>query len=243
MMTFDEILTQVIELLQREGRVSYRALKRRFDLDDEYLEDLKAEIIEAKQLAVDEDGKVLVWTGGKAENKSEKRGSGEKQSGVRGPESVPPPAERRQLTVMFCDLVDSTMLSAHLDPEELRTVVQGYQAACAAIIERYAGSIAQYLGDGLLVYFGYPAAHEDDAARAVRAALAIVGIIHELPLPNTQLPHPLRVRIGIHTGLVVVGEMGGGAKRELLALGETPNLAARLQSLATPNTVVLSTAT
>jgi class 3 adenylate cyclase len=144
---------------------------------------------------------------------------------------------------MFCDLVDSTMLSAHLDPEELRTVVQGYQAACAAIIERYAGSIAQYLGDGLLVYFGYPAAHEDDAARAVRAALAIVGIIHELPLPNTQLPHPLRVRIGIHTGLVVVGEMGGGAKRELLALGETPNLAARLQSLAIPNTVVLSTAT
>ncbi len=135
------------------------------------------------------------------------------------------------------------MLSAHLDPEELRTVVQGYQAACAAIIERYAGSIAQYLGDGLLVYFGYPAAHEDDAARAVRAGLEIVGTIHELPLPNTQLPHPLRVRIGIHTGLVVVGEMGGGAKREQLALGETPNLAARLQSLATPNTVVLSAAT
>ncbi|MBI3301421.1 MAG: zinc ribbon domain-containing protein [Deltaproteobacteria bacterium] len=124
---------------------------------------------------------------------------------VESAESGPAPAERRQLTVMFCALVGSTALSAQLDPEELRTVVQAYQAACATVIERYEGHIAQYLGDGLLVYFGYPVAHEDDAQRAVRAGLEIVGAIHELPLPHMQLQRPLQVRIGIHTGLVVAG--------------------------------------
>ena len=100
------------------------------------------------------------------------------------------------------------------------------------MIARYEGYIAQYLGDGLLVYFGYPVAHEDDASRAVRAALGILKAIQEL---NPRLPHPLQVRIGIHTGLVVVGEMGGGVKRELLALGVTPNIAARVQGIAAPN--------
>jgi class 3 adenylate cyclase len=149
-------------------------------------------------------------------------------------------AERRQLTVMFCDLVGSTALSEQLDPEELREVVRAYQATCTAVIERYEGHIAQYLGDGLLVYFGYPRAHEDDAQRAVRAGLGIVAGLGTL---NAQLPFPLHVRIGIHTGPVVVGDIGAGTKREQLALGETPNLAARLQGLAEPDTVIISAAT
>src|SRR5262249_179265 len=138
-------------------------------------------------------------------------------------------SERRQLTVMFCDLVGSTALSAQLDPEELREVVRAYQETCARVIHRFAGHIAQYLGDGLLIYFGYPVAHEDDAQRAARAGLEIVEAIHELLFPNIQLQKPLQVRIGIHTGLVVIGEMGGWDKRDQLALGETPNLAARVQ--------------
>jgi class 3 adenylate cyclase len=152
-------------------------------------------------------------------------------------------AERRQLTVMFCDLVGSTALSEQLDPEELREVVRAYQAACTAVIQRYEGYLAQHLGDGLLVYFGYPVAHENAAQRAVQAGLEIVEAMSALAFPHIRLPRPLQVRIGIHTGLVVIGEIGSGEKREILALGETPNLAARLQGLAEPGTVVLSAAT
>jgi len=155
-----------------------------------------------------------------------------------------PEAERRQLTVMFCDLVGSTALPEQLDPEELREVVRAYQEVCAEAVDSHDGYIAQYLGDGLLVYFSYPQAHEDDAQRAVRAGLGIVGAIHELPLLNTRLQQTLQVRIGIHTGLVVRGEMGGGKKRDPMAIvGETPNIASRLQGLAKPNTVVISSAT
>jgi len=146
--------------------------------------------------------------------------------------------------VLFCDLVDSTALATQLDPEELREVVQAYQATCAKVIGRFEGTIAQLLGDGLLVYFGYPRAHEDDAPRAVRAGLGMVEALGPL---NTHLARErgvqLAVRLGIHTGLVVVGEVGGGTRQEPLALGETPNLAARLQGIAAPNTVVISAAT
>ncbi|MGH8064441.1 MAG: adenylate/guanylate cyclase domain-containing protein [Candidatus Entotheonellia bacterium] len=156
----------------------------------------------------------------------------------------PPDAERRQLTVMFCDLVDSTSLSERLDPEDLREVVRAYQRMCAAVIQRFEGHIAQYLGDGLLVYFGYPQAHDDDAQRAVQAGLGILEAIETL---NTRLEPDkglhLAVRVGIHTGLVVVGEMGGGGRHEQLALGDTPNLAARIQGLAEPDTVLISAAT
>src|SRR6266849_8792586 len=249
-MTFEEILTQVLELLQREGRVTYRALKRRFALDDDYLDDLKGEIIKAKRLALDEDGEVLVWTGGTGKKETENRRIGESEKehttssdarrqtldSAHGARE----AERRQLTVMFCDLVGSTALSQQLDPEELREVVRAYQQTCATVIGRFAGHIAQYLGDGLLVYFGHPTAHEDDAARAVRAGLGIVEAVQEL---NTRLSHPIQVRVGIHTGPVVVGEMGGGSRREQLALGETPNIAARIQGIAAPDEVVISAAT
>ncbi|MCI0454274.1 MAG: AAA family ATPase [Candidatus Dadabacteria bacterium] len=146
---------------------------------------------------------------------------------------------------MFCDLVGSTSLSEQLDPEELREVMRAYQEVCSEVIGRFEGHIAQYLGDGLLVYFGYPLAHEDDAQRAVRTGLEIIEEMEKL---NTRLPVDidvrLAVRLGIHTGLVVAGEMGGRKKRDLMAIvGETPNIAARLQSLAEPNTVVISAAT
>jgi predicted ATPase/class 3 adenylate cyclase len=166
----------------------------------------------------------------------------------RAVERAGPEAERRQLTVMFCDLVDSTALSERLDPEEYRVVVRSYQESCAEVIGRYAGHTAQHLGDGLLVYFGYPAAHEDDAQRAVRTGVEILAGLQSLnarlqPAIKERLPHPIQVRIGIHTGLAVIGEIGSSEKRENLALGETPNIAARLQSLAEPDTIVLSAAT
>jgi class 3 adenylate cyclase len=153
-------------------------------------------------------------------------------------------AERRQLTVLFCDLVDSTHLARQLDPEDWRDVVRAYQQTCTAVIQRFEGYIAQYLGDGLLVYFGYPPAHEDDAQRAMRTGLDMVEAMGTL---NTTLvrDHGVRlaVRVGIHTGLVVVGAIGGGDRQERLALGATPNLAARLQGQAAPDTVVVSAAT
>jgi class 3 adenylate cyclase/predicted ATPase len=175
------------------------------------------------------------------------RSSRQPASAPSRPES--PEAERRQLTVMFCDLVGSTPLAEKLDPEDLRQVILAYQQTCADQIRRFEGSIARYVGDGLLVYFGYPQAHEDDAQRAIRAGL---GIVAGLPDVNTRLQQrvgalqafPLQVRIGIHTGLVVVGDMGGGGYRDPLAIvGETPNIAARLQGLAEPDTVVISEAT
>jgi len=237
-MTFEEILDQAIAMLQRRGRLTYRTLKRQFDLDDEALEDLREELISGQRLALDEDGKVLVWAGHAA------------SSVPAAPEPSPPAApqsldaECRQLTVLFCDLVDSIVLASQLDPEELREVVRAYQEACAKVIARFEGHIAQYLGDGLLVYFGYPLAHEDDAQRAVRAGLGMIEALGQL---NTRLARgqsvQLTARLGIHTGLVVVGEMGGGARQERLALGETPNIAARLQGIAAPNTLVISTAT
>ena len=153
-------------------------------------------------------------------------------------------AERRQLTVMFCDLVGSTALSERLDPEDMRDIVRRYQEVCAEITRRFEGHVAQYLGDGVLVYFGHPVAHEDDSQRAVRTGLGIVGALEKL---NARLLAErdlrLAVRVGIHTGLVVVGQMGAGGKYEHLALGETPNLAARLLAVAEPDTVVISETT
>src|SRR5215475_11713091 len=166
------------------------------------------------------------------------------QVAISAPEPRTPDAERRQLTVMFCDLVDSTKLSSQLDPEEYREVVRAYQAACTEVIQRYDGHIAQLLGDGLLVYFGYPQAHEDDPHRAVRTGLGILDAMRDL---HTRLKREqgiqLAVRVGIHTGLVVVGEMGGAGRQEQLALGEVPNIASRIEGLAAPNTIAISEAT
>src|SRR5262249_20737904 len=151
------------------------------------------------------------------------------QAAISAPEPRSPDAERRQLTVMFCDLVDSTRLSSQLDPEEYRDVVRAYQAACTEVIRRYDGHIAQLLGDGLLVYFGYPQAHEDDAQRAVRTGLGILAALDDLQARLLQAQgRTLAVRLGIHTGLVVIGVLGDQGRHEHLALGETPNIAARI---------------
>jgi class 3 adenylate cyclase/predicted ATPase len=149
-------------------------------------------------------------------------------------------AERRQLTVMFADLVGSTALSARLDPEELRDVIGTYHRCCAEVITSSGGFVAKYLGDGVLAYFGYPQAHEEDAEQAVRAGLALIEAVAKLDGLSTSL----RVRVGIATGLVVVGDLlGEGAAQEQTVIGETPNLAARLQGLAEPNTVVIAEST
>jgi class 3 adenylate cyclase/tetratricopeptide (TPR) repeat protein len=156
----------------------------------------------------------------------------------------PPPrggAERRQLTVMFCDLVGSSALSARLDPEDLRAVIGAYHACIAEVIARNDGVIARYMGDGVLAYFGYPVAHEDDAEQATRAGLALVDAVANL---KTDIGTGLQVRVGISTGMVVVGDLiGEGAAKEQDVIGETPNLAARLQALADPGTVLISKST
>jgi class 3 adenylate cyclase len=152
-----------------------------------------------------------------------------------------PEAQRRQLTVMFVDLVGSTALSARLDPEELRDIISAYHRRCAEIITKSGGFVAKYLGDGVLAYFGYPQAHEEDAEQAVRAGLALIEAVMSL---DAGQANSLRVRVGIATGVVVVGDLlGEGAAQEQSVIGETPNLAARLQGLAEPNTVVIADGT
>jgi len=227
------LLPDVMARLQRDGRVRYHTLKYVFGLDDALLEAIRRELM-FRQLARDEQGEGLVWTAASSDG----------QPSPSGPVRSAPEAERRQLTVMFCDLVGSTDLAGRLDPEDWRGVVRAYQETAAEVIERYEGHIAQYLGDGLLVYFGFPMAHEDDAQRAVHTGLGIIGAMGAL---NTRLQTDynveLAVRIGVHTGPVVVGEIGGGGRYENLALGETPNIAARLEDLAAPNAVVISAVT
>ncbi|HZZ25408.1 MAG TPA: adenylate/guanylate cyclase domain-containing protein [Roseiarcus sp.] len=162
---------------------------------------------------------------------------------------VPPPAplsgedgaERRQLTVMFCDLVGSTTLTARLDPEDMREVIRAYQDACSGAVARYDGFVAKFMGDGVLAYFGFPRAHEEDAERAVRASLDIAAVVARL---ETRAKETLKVRIGIATGIVVVGDVvGQGTAQEQAVVGETPNLAARLQSLAEPGSAVIAEST
>jgi class 3 adenylate cyclase len=159
------------------------------------------------------------------------------------PDITPPAprtdAERRQVTVMFCDLVGSTAMSARMDPEDLREVISAYQKCVAETVGRYGGFVAKYMGDGVLIYFGYPEAHEHDAERAVRAGLEVIAGVTAL-----KSAVPLQTRIGLATGMVVVGDLiGSGEAQERGIVGETPNLAARLQGVAEPNTVVLAEGT
>jgi class 3 adenylate cyclase/predicted ATPase len=240
-MDFVAIVDQVITLLRQRGRMTYRALQRQFQLDDDALHDLTDELLYTHPEVRDDAGRGLVWTGD-----IETPVSPASPASLHVPPltaSSPPEAERRQLTILFCDLVASTALSRQLDPEDYRAAVRAYQAACAPVIERFDGHIAQYLGDGLLVYFGYPLAHEDDAQRAVRAGLAMLEAMGALATRLEQ-QHGVRlaIRVGIHIGPVVVGEIGVGGRHEQLALGETPNVSARLESLAAPDTVVISAA-
>jgi class 3 adenylate cyclase/predicted ATPase len=245
------VLWLVRALLQHEGRVSYHTLRQVFGFDEARLAEVRAELLFTR-CAMDEDGQGLVWMGrasaasplGETTDSILPAAAESAATPPLAPTHGTPDAERRQLTVLFCDLVDSTRLSQRLDPEDLRQLVRAYQATAAEVIQRFEGHIAQYLGDGLLVYFGYPRAHEGDAQRAVHTGL---GIVEAMGTLNSRLQADygvaLAVRLGIHTGPVVVGAMGGSGRHEHLALGETPNIAARLEALAAPNTVVLSAVT
>ena len=212
-MDFVAVVDQAIALLRQRGRLTYRTLQFQFQLDDAHLAALKDELIEGQRLAADEAGRVLVWTGDPATPVSPAS-----PSSLHAPPpaaSASPEAERRQLTVLFCDLVDSTVLATQLDPEDLRAVVRAYQETCATVMARFDRHIAQYLGDGLLVYFGYPLAHEDDAQRAVRAGQGIVDALEQLTPRLTQTRGvQVAVRLGSHTGLVVVGDVGSGTRQE-----------------------------
>jgi class 3 adenylate cyclase len=149
-------------------------------------------------------------------------------------------AERRQLTVMFCDLVGSTALSTKLDPEDLRGIIAAYHRCCTELVERNGGFVAKYMGDGVLIYFGYPRAHEDDAERAVRAGLGCIDAVRHLDIKSVKL----QARIGIASGLVVVGDLiGEGSAQEQSVIGETPNLAARLQAMAEPGRLIIAEST
>src|SRR5215469_12525338 len=263
-MDFEQVLKEVLWRLVTEGRISYRRIKRGFDLDDDALRDVRCEMISTLRIAADVDGELLVWAPDGRAARPEPAALSQPLLALGLAEGLPAPAigrelpgaapvapaaapeaERRQLTVMFCDLVGSTALSTGMDPEDLRDVIASFQNRCSAAIRRYDGFVAKYMGDGILVYFGYPRAHEDEAERSVRVGLDIVEAMAEL---NAGIRRPpgveLAVRIGIATGPVIVGDqIGEGTASETAVVGETPNLAARLQALAQPNQIVVSAAT
>ena len=233
-MNFEEALTRATEMLRRHGRVSLRALKRQLELADDVLADLRDELVAVRDVATDDGKGVLTW-------------KGEAAVAVREPAPARPreqESERRQLTVMFCDLVDSTVLSERLDPEQLSEVYGVWQDEVVQVMRRFGGHVAEYRGDGVFVYFGYPVALEDAAQRAILAALQVLA---QLESVNARLAAShgvkLTVRIGIHTGLVLLSDFGGRYARDRFALGETPNVAARVQALAGPNEIALSGAT
>jgi class 3 adenylate cyclase/tetratricopeptide (TPR) repeat protein len=217
------------------GLQQYEALFRENDIDAEVLSDLTDRDLEKIGVSLGHRKRLLKAV-----------------AALAGPAAVPPAltapippvadaAERRQLTVMFCDLVGSTALSAGLDPEDMREVIRAYQDACSGAIARYDGFVAKFMGDGVLAYFGFPRAHEDDAERAVRAGLDIAAVVAKLETPANE---NLKVRIAVATGIVVVGDLvGQGSAQEQAVVGETPNLAARLQALAEPGSVVIAEAT
>ena len=251
-MTFDELLTQILALLQRDGRVSYRALKRRFELDEDYLEDLKAEIIQAKKLAVDEDGAVLVWTGGLAPAPALV------STQERAPLAYTPAylaekilasraaleGERKQVTVLFADLKGSTELIAGLDPEEARKLLDPALHVMIEAVHRFEGTVNQVLGDGIMALFGAPVAHEDHALRACYAGLAMQASMRRYA-EEVRRSHGLEVqmRVGLNSGAVVVRAIGNDLHMDYSAVGQTTHLAARMEQLATPGSIRLTAAT
>ena len=257
-MTFNQVLSQTIAMLHQHGRVSYRALKRQFALDDAYLDDLKYELIEVQELATDREGIMLIWTGGPAATPAPvwrplpRPRSCLPPRTSKAPRLQTHPRRHRPLTRNAASSPCCSVTWSIRRPSPAGSTRKTCARWCGptrppapTVIQRFDGHIAQYLGDGLLVYFGYPQAHEDDAQRAVRTGLGIVEALDTLespPGPGARASS-LAVRVGIHTGLVVVGEIGGGGRQEQLALGDTPNIAARLQGLAAPDTVVISAAT
>src|SRR5215831_14829955 len=255
MPTFDEVLAQVLALLQREGRVAYRVLKRRFALDDEYLEDIKADLIDAKRVAADEDGKVLVWLG-----------KGSLGASAQGPKAKPilytPPhlaeriraeqaaleargstdGERKTITALFADLRGSTALIEGLDPEEARAIIDPALQLMMDAVHRYDGYVAQALGDGIFALFGAPIAHEDHPQRALFAALRMQEEMRRYSDQLRRTGHPpLQLRVGVNTGEVVVRSIRkDDLHTDYVPVGHSTNLAARMEQLANPGTILVT---
>ena len=268
-MTVEELISEVMAVLQREGRISYRILKRRFNLDDEYLEDLKAELIDAKQVAADEDGKVLVWIGSLASSvqgleseqvqSSKSKVQGQKDQplapNTQPPISYTPPhlaeriraaslvdGERKTITALFADLKGSTALIEGLDPEEARAIIDPALQLMMDAVHRYEGYVAQALGDGIFALFGAPIAHEDHPQRALYAALRMQEEMRRYA--DTLRPKgypPLLMRVGINTGEVVVRSIRkDDLHTDYVPVGHSTNLAARMEQLATPGSILVT---
>ncbi len=237
-MTFDELLDNVLTLLQREGRVSYRALKRRCALDDDFLAALKQEIIETQKLAIDEQGRVLVWIG-----QPPRRATSRDLADQAPMTHTVLEGARKQGTALCCDMTDSSHLAQLLDVEDLHEVMTEVVQLMAEAIHRYEGTVNQYLGDGLIAFFGAPMALEDHALRAVQAALTIQDMIRAY---NAQIYRKhgveIEMRLGLHTGLVVVGHVGDSRRMDYTAVGHTTHLATQMQNLAEPGTILCTEA-
>jgi class 3 adenylate cyclase/tetratricopeptide (TPR) repeat protein len=259
-MTFEEIVDQALAMLHRRGRVAYRTLKRQFNLDDDALDDLKVELIEAQQVAIDEDGNVLVWTGDVAAPPlpaSAPAAVRARPSDV-GPRPYTPAhlaekiltarttleGERKQVTVLFADLKDSTELIRGLDPEAAQQLLDPALHRMMDAVHRFEGTVNQVLGDGIMALFGAPIAHEDHALRACYAALAMQAAMRSYTDDVRRAQGlELRTRVGLNAGDVVVRAIGNDLHMDYSAVGETTHLAARMEQMATPGTIRLTAAT
>src|SRR5262245_46070050 len=255
-MDFVAVVDQVIALLRQRGRVAYRTLKRQFQLDDEALDDVKVELIKSQRLAADEDGDVLVWTGDAG------TGASAPSAPVESPDQAPltyPPSylaekiltsrsalegERKQVTVLFADLKGSMELLAERDPEEARQLLDPVLERMMAAVHRYEGTVNQVMGDGIMALFGAPLAHEDHAVRACYAALAMQAALRAYA-EDVRRAHGITVqmRLGLNSGEVVVRAIGNDLHMDYSAIGQTTHLAARMEQLATPGSILLTAAT
>jgi len=262
-MTFDAILAQVLDLLQRDGRVSYRALKVRFQLDDDLLEAVKDELIYAKKLAMDEDGRVLVWAGEQASaaspstSESSALAASSATNRERAPLAYTPQhlaekiltsrsaleGERKQVTVLFADLKGSMELLAERDPEEARQLLDPVLERMMTAVHRYEGTVNQVMGDGIMALFGAPVAHEDHAVRACYAALAMQAAVQQYAA-EVQRSHgvPVQIRVGLNAGEVVVRSIGSDLHMDYTAVGQTTHLAARMEQMAMPGAILITPA-
>jgi class 3 adenylate cyclase/tetratricopeptide (TPR) repeat protein len=251
-MTFEDLVDQAIAMLERRGRVTYRALKRQFQLDDDALADLAAEIIKAQRLAVDEDGEVLVWTGTMADAGSSPAPT---QEPGRAPHAYTPlhlaekiltsrsalAGERKQVTVLFADLKGSMELLADRDPEEARQLLDPVLERLMAAVHRYEGTVNQVMGDGIMALFGAPIAHEDHAVRACYAALAMQEAIRRYSQEVRRgYGFEVQIRVGLNSGEVVVRAIGNDLHMDYSAIGQTTHLAARMEQLAPPGSIRLT---
>jgi class 3 adenylate cyclase/tetratricopeptide (TPR) repeat protein len=254
-MDFYTILDQVIALLRQRQRVTYRALQRQFGIDDTYLEDLKAELIDAQHLAVDEEGNVLVWTGDAGTTAPAPAPSTTIQD--RAPLTYTPPylaekiltsraaleGERKQVTVLFADLKGSMALLADRDPEEARQLLDPVLERMMAAVHRYEGTVNQVMGDGIMALFGAPIAHEDHAVRACYAALAMQGSVQQYAAEVQRAQGvPVQIRVGLNSGEVVVRAIGSDLHMDYTAVGQTTHLAARMEQMAMPGSIVITPA-